>query len=451
VAKWINRSVVQAPRNGTSSHTIAFTAATAGNLLVLVLEGAVTHTVPTGWTRRNQALNATELSVYTKTATAGESSFSTTHNGADYPVAAVVYEFPAGSSWVNGVSNAAVGQTGNNPTLSGLTGTNLLFAVVDTPNPVGGTAPGGCTWSGVTGLVEDVDIAAAPSASTDGYAVSLAYVEDSTATSFAPLGQFTGTGLNKEALTFAVHVVAPAAPVAPYVASYGPTVIANQVAQSAVVTATAGDLLVMAASSGSDAYTFTITAAGGQTWTKRADPAPDTLGNDSRLVVWTAVAATTGTFTVTVTPSDGAGHNWGLTVQRYTGVSYAGVAASANGGSAPSLAISTTQANSALAVIVSDWNAIDGASRTYRTTAGAFNETYYATSAFFTFYGGYHADAGAAGAKTVGLTAPTGQRPEMVAVELSTAPPPVSTHTAVLTVGGSLLQVGSSVLTGQAS
>lgn len=208
MAKWINRTLVQAPRNGTTSHTITFTAATAGSLLVLVMEGAVTHTVPTGWTRRAQALNNTELSVYTKTATAGESSFSTTHNGSNYPIVAVVYEFAAGSTWVNAVSATGLPPGAANPTLSGLTGTNLLVGA-KAAGLSGSLTYTGTAWSGLAGIVEDVD-AVEPAGATDGYGFSVAYVEDSAATSFTPTGTTTTTAVSLEALTFAVKTVAPA-------------------------------------------------------------------------------------------------------------------------------------------------------------------------------------------------------------------------------------------------
>lgn len=206
--KWVRRTLVQAPRNGTFDHTITFTPATSGSLLVLLLEGAVTHTVPTGWTRQAQALQNTELSVYTKTATAGESSFSTTHNGSNYPIVALVYEFAAGSTFSGAVSGIGVGNATANPTLSGLTGTNLAFAAV-AHGLNGSVVYTSTAWSGYAGLVEDVDIGAT-SGPTDGYGFSVAYVEDYTGATFGPTGQMTPSGLtSREALTFAVKVVAP--------------------------------------------------------------------------------------------------------------------------------------------------------------------------------------------------------------------------------------------------
>lgn len=212
MAKWINRTLVQAPRNGTTSHTITFTAATSGNLLVMVLEGSVTHTVPTGWTRQAQALNTSDLAVFTKTASSGESSFSTTHNASNYPVVAVVYEFPAGSTWVTGAG--AINQAANAPCpqLTGLTGTNLLVGVVgggDSASSVISTA-----WTGTGPPVEDVDVNVNASG-TDGYYLSLAYVEGSTAATFQPTGTVANMPFSHESLSFAVAVASGALTVSP--------------------------------------------------------------------------------------------------------------------------------------------------------------------------------------------------------------------------------------------
>jgi hypothetical protein len=213
MALWLNRSLVQAPRNGTTTHTISFTPATAGNLLVLVMEGAVTHTVPTGWTRQAQGLNNTELSVYTKTATAGESSFSTTHNGSNYPIGVLVYEFPSGSTWSGGAGSgsSALGLSAASPTLTGLTGTNLAFSAVAIA--VADSFLPSVAWSSTSGtVVEDTDVALAGSP-TDGYGLSVAYLEDFTGTSFTATGTISKGGVvvnGKEALTFAVKVAASA-------------------------------------------------------------------------------------------------------------------------------------------------------------------------------------------------------------------------------------------------
>lgn len=211
MVQWVNRSLIQAPRNGTTSHTVSFTAAASGNLLVAVAEGAVTSTTPTGWTlpAGGSAVNNTGLYVWYKTATAAESSFTTTHNAANYPAGFVVYEFAAGSTFVASVAGTAIDATaGANPNLTGLTGTNLLFGAIGVGSSTG-TPAMSCAWSGTGSPVEDVDqdvqYGVGP---TDGYELSLAYVESSAATSFQPTGAVTGATASKEALTFAVKVAA---------------------------------------------------------------------------------------------------------------------------------------------------------------------------------------------------------------------------------------------------
>jgi hypothetical protein len=209
---WVNRTAVQAPRNGTTSHTVNFAPATAGNLLVALTAGGVTSSTPTGWAlpTGGSAVNSQGFYLWTKTAAAGESSFTTTHNGSNYPVAVMVYEFGAGSTVlaVNsdaGSGNGSAGTAG----LSGVaTGSKSFFAAADTGMVVAhGSSP--CTWSGVTGLVKDLDLYADPSG-TDGYAFSVAHL-DSTATSFAPVSTFTSVDNGDvERINFAVNVVTAA-------------------------------------------------------------------------------------------------------------------------------------------------------------------------------------------------------------------------------------------------
>jgi hypothetical protein len=102
-----------------------------------------------------------------------------------------------------------------------------------------------------------------------------------------------------------------------------------------------------------------------------------------------------------------------------------GASAKTNTTGAPSLNITTTQDNSAIVVVVGDWSAADGASRTWRTvnsitpTSGNGYELSYSNEApSYTIYVAYYPDAGAAGSKTVGLSAPTGQQYAIVALEV---------------------------------
>ena len=199
---------MQAPRNGSTTHTVAFPAASAGNLLVVVAEGAVTSTTPAGFTlpAGGSAINNTGLYVWWKVAAGGEASFTTTHNASNYPVAFVVYEFPAGSSFVKSVAATGVSKTAANPSLTALTGTNLVVGAKASPRP-SGWAYTETVWSGSPVPVRDVDVTEVASG-TDGYAFSLAVVEALTGVSWQPTGTVDGEFSQHEALTFAVKVAA---------------------------------------------------------------------------------------------------------------------------------------------------------------------------------------------------------------------------------------------------
>ena len=86
MVQWVNRSLIQAPRNGTTSHTVSFTPATAGNLLVCVAEGAVTSTTPTGWTLPAERVRGQQHRTLRLVQDRDRSRIivQTTHNGSNY-------------------------------------------------------------------------------------------------------------------------------------------------------------------------------------------------------------------------------------------------------------------------------------------------------------------------------------------------------------------------------
>lgn len=222
-----------------------------------------------------------------------------------------------------------------------------------------------------------------------------------------------------------------------FVASYGPGALSTTATQTASVTVAAGDLLVLWGATGLGTWAPGTPSGGGLTWTKQAEPNTTLSGSSAEVVVWTAVSASAQTFTLTWTASGASSaHTWTWQALRWSGAQIGNVSSILNGGSAPSLAITTTGTSSTVVMVVDDWNAVSGTSRTYNTaTAGAFTETYYGTSAtFLTAYAGYYASPGTAGAKTVGLTAPTGQQPAMIAVELT---PAASAFSGSLALSGS--------------
>jgi hypothetical protein len=88
-------------------------------------------------------------------------------------------------------------------------------------------------------------------------------------------------------------------------------------------------------------------------------------------------------------------------------------------GAAPTVSLTTTKANSSIVMIVSDWNASDGSTRAYRSGAGTLTEKdYYYLNNIYTVYTGYHANSGAVGTYSIGLTTPSAQKYSIVAVEI---------------------------------
>lgn len=187
--------------------------------------------------------------------------------------------------------------------------------------------------------------------------------------------------------------------------------------KTANVSVQTGDLIIVIAGTSNPARTVATPAGGGLTWSLVTSA---TGGAGVNSYAWQATATSTTTVTVSAT-SSGTGSNWGFLVfvwRNHTGVGAS--AAEIFDGRAPSLAITTTGANSAIAWGNFDWNAVDGSSRVYRqvNSASPTEAAYAYAAASYTVYVASHADAGAAGAKTVGLTAPAAQDQSMVAVEV---------------------------------
>jgi hypothetical protein len=153
------------------------------------------------------------------------------------------------------------------------------------------------------------------------------------------------------------------------------------------------------------------------TWTKRADAEAVNSGDAE---IWTAIFSSGGSITVT--------SDW-YNATKQAAVCYTitgqesalgGASATGTGQSAPSVDITTTRANSIVFGGVSDWNAIDGSSRTYRD--GASETQYHRDAGAFTSYSFYKSSS-TAGSRTEGLSAPTGQSAGTVLYEVRPSVP----------------------------
>ena len=183
------------------------------------------------------------------------------------------------------------------------------------------------------------------------------------------------------------------------------------------VSVNAGDLLVVTTAAEDGQATLTLTATG-LTWTKQQEV---DVASYTVVQVWTATAGATQSYTLSLAESDGVFTGFfGMTATVWRDHGGVGASSKTNVSSgAPSLGITTTSDNSAIVVATSDWNASDGTSRTWRTAGVAATETLYGRdSSNYTRYAAYHTDAGTAGAKTVGLSAPSGQKYSIVALEV---------------------------------
>lgn len=183
------------------------------------------------------------------------------------------------------------------------------------------------------------------------------------------------------------------------------------------VTFQVGDFLEIKASAEQHGTSATVTptlSAGAATWTKYADVGAAGT-NNSGAWSWVGVVTAAATnATVTLARPTGTNIQWGFTVSVIRGSSGVGVRFEGTNGTsstAPSV-VQTVQANSLLTCQINDWNAVDGATRTWRTVNGSpiTEASYYRSASTHTIYGGYVADAGAGGSVTMGLTTPSTQR-----------------------------------------
>jgi hypothetical protein len=187
--------------------------------------------------------------------------------------------------------------------------------------------------------------------------------------------------------------------------------------KTAAVAVVNGDILVVTAWTSDSANTLSTPTDGSLTYAlaKKVEG----VGSRCNVYIWTAPSLSTQSLTVSVARSAGSGR-FGFGVQKFG--ANGGVGASNNANSAsgtPSVGLTTTGANSAIVGVAADWNGADGATRAYLTvnTSGT-EETYDFQTGSYTSYGWYHSDSGAAGAKTVGMSAPT-QAWSIVVAEIS--------------------------------
>src|SRR5688572_19088532 len=173
----------------------------------------------------------------------------------------------------------------------------------------------------------------------------------------------------------------------------------------------AGALLVLATQYESSGNNATVGSSPSLTWTKRVDAHAANSGDSE---IWTAVFTAGGS--ITVGSSFGSG-DVSSVCYVITGAetTLGGASNSATGQSTPSVGITTTRANSIIIGGTSDWNAVDGGSRTYDGTP---TETGYEfTSGHFTSYN-FYKSAATVTSYTLGVSSPGGQAAGTVLYEI---------------------------------
>lgn len=208
-----------------------------------------------------------------------------------------------------------------------------------------------------------------------------------------------------------------------FVAEYGDVWNSTTSPKTASVTVANGDGLVVVGVTENIASTLGTPTGGGLTYTLQQSIV---VTSYCAIYVWTALSASSQTFTISITRSGDTSQDWGFSVLRYSSVSAVGASSKTNVTTgAPSLSLTTTGANSVIVTANSDWNAVDGTTRTWRTinsitpTVGnGLETTYYRDGTAYAVYVAYYNDSGATGAKTTGLSAPSGQAYAIISVEL---------------------------------
>lgn len=188
-----------------------------------------------------------------------------------------------------------------------------------------------------------------------------------------------------------------------------------------------GDVLVAFAAradNGSPSITLTHTGGAGMPFTPRQTI---NVSSYATIELWTSVVDSNKSMTVTFT-NGAAALLFGGNVLTFRGSDGVGASSKTNvTNGAPTLNLTTTQANSAIVVINADWTA-KTAARTWRTVNGitptsgnGLEVSYFADGSNYAAHGAYYSDAGAIGTYAVGQTAPTGQTYSIAAVEVKGA------------------------------
>jgi len=200
------------------------------------------------------------------------------------------------------------------------------------------------------------------------------------------------------------------------VASYATTFLSPTPTQTVSPTVVAGDYLVIIATQVDNSQVMGTPSGGGLTYTLQESVSGINFNNG--VYMWTAPVGTGSSFTCSLTSAGSV--DWGFAVYRFSGVTSLGGKNKGNNttSSAPSISVTTTGTNSAVVLVFADFDGSATAATYLTSGVGSFSEqTHVVDTSVGTTWGGWYPNVGAAGAKTVGMSAPN-QRWAMAAIEL---------------------------------
>jgi hypothetical protein len=187
------------------------------------------------------------------------------------------------------------------------------------------------------------------------------------------------------------------------------------------ITPAVGDVLVVAGmgSNWSNSGSDLAISGGGLTWDLKQ---ANVLNSYSQHHVWTAVSNTATPFSISVTNPTGSGGNpWGFSFTQWNNSAGVGnTAKTTNANGVPSTGLTTTDDSSAIVWSNTDWVPQDGSGRAYLSIngLGPTERVYFFDGGIGTFYVASYGDAGVTGAKTAGLSGPSGQKYVSIGVEV---------------------------------
>lgn len=203
--------------------------------------------------------------------------------------------------------------------------------------------------------------------------------------------------------------------------------------KSTKVTTVAGDLVVVIGMSEANTQTLAAPIGNSLTFVAATSGGAASQGWGG---IWTAVDSAGGTdWSLSQGIAAGSGQMWGHQVLQFRNVELGAAPAVSGGTGAATMSITTTAANSSVLVAVVDWSGTDGVSGTRAwaavngftpTKANGGELNYFRSSTDYTVYTALYPDVGAAGAKTVGLSAPTPGGRTVMAIELKAVAPSVT-------------------------